>query len=333
MNSVSPTLLRFGIAILVLLLFHPYRFSELQMNYETIAENDIIQSLEKNVVGSEKPACQIDMVELGQWSFNRSSQQRRLDVLPGGQWKPKNCSPTFDCEFYIHYNNIQSYLLKISTATIIVPYRDREDHLTKFLQWIHPFLQAQNLSYLLILVEQTKGDPFNRAKLFNVGAIESRKIKRSPAQCFIFHDIDLLPLNAKNLYACSSTPMHLSAYVDTMRYNLPYSTLFGGAVSVPEKIFQAVNGFSNGFRGWGGEDDDFWLNRLSPYLNKKLARYEYPISKYTMLHHKQAEPSNDRFEQLQKGRLNVEEDGLNSIEYKVISHVQRDLYTHLLVSL
>ena len=42
------------------------------------------------------------------------------------------------------------------------------------MQWIHPFLQAQNLSYLILLVEQTDEKPFNRAKLFNIGVIESK---------------------------------------------------------------------------------------------------------------------------------------------------------------
>ena len=82
-------------------------------------------------------------------------------------------------------------------------------------------------------------------------------------QCFVFHDVDLLPLNAQNLYACSNLPIHLSAFVDTFRFNLPYSTLFGGALAISQEIFEAVNGFSNQFSGWGGEDDDFWLNRHS----------------------------------------------------------------------
>ena len=123
-------------------------------------------------------------------------------------------------------------IVNLFSATIVVPYRDRQEHLSRFLQWIHPFLQAQNLSYLIVVVEQAGNGPFNRAKLFNIGAIESKKLKRKTGnQCWIFHDIDLLPLNAQNLYACSKIPIHLSAYVDTMRFNLPYATLFGGAVS------------------------------------------------------------------------------------------------------
>ena len=65
----------------------------------------------------------------------------------------------------------------------------------------------------------------------------------------LFHDVDLLPLNAQNLYACSRLPTHLSAFIDTYRFNLPYRALFGGAIAVSQDMFEAVNGFSNCFSG------------------------------------------------------------------------------------
>ena len=103
-------------------------------------------------------------------------------------------------------------------------------------------------------------------------------------------------------------------------------------------MFETVNGFSNGFEGWGGEDDDFWLNRLSSFSKGQMLRYKYPISKYTMLHHTKAKPSESRFDQIEKGRLkgdndDLDEEGLSTTEYKLISSEQRDLYTHLLVAI
>lgn len=75
------------------------------------------------------------------------------------------------------------------------------------------------------------------------------------------------------------------------------------------------------------------MNRLSPYTNKAMVRYDNSIAKYEMLHHTKESPSEDRFVKLQKGRFEVDEDGLNNANYSVVSLVERELYTHILVAL
>ena len=64
-----------------------------------------------------------------------------------------------------------------------------------------------------------------------------------------------------------------------------------------------------------------------------MLRYAPSIAKYEMLQHDKEEPSEKRFATIQKGRYTVMEDGLSNVEYSVISHVQRDLYTHVLVTI
>lgn len=41
-------------------------------------------------------------------------------------------------------------------------------------------------------------------------------------------------------------------------FRLPYPTNFGGVTAVTKEQFEAINGFSNIFYGWGGEDDDLY---------------------------------------------------------------------------
>jgi len=55
-----------------------------------------------------------------------------------------------------------------------------------------------------------------------------------------------------------------------------YDTLFGGIEAFSTEHFQLVNGFSNQFFGWGGEDDNLY-DRFGPSVinkwNGKLPTY------------------------------------------------------------
>ena len=119
-------------------------------------------------------------------------------------------------------------------------------------------------------------------------------------QCFIFHDVDLLPEDDRNLYTCPIQPRHMSVSIDSFLYRLPYDDIFGGVSALTVDQFQVtswvnlilwpililflsqlVNGFSNMFWGWGGEDDDM-ANRLRI---KKLfiSRYPANIARYVIV--------------------------------------------------
>jgi len=50
----------------------------------------------------------------------------------------------------------------------------------------------------------------------NIGFVEALKLHSW--DCFIFHDVDLLPENDRNLYTCPALPRHMSVAVDSMAY-------------------------------------------------------------------------------------------------------------------
>src|SRR6218665_3148296 len=66
---------------------------------------------------------------------------------------------------------------------------------------------------------------------------------------------------------------------------LPYKTIFGGVCALTKAQFIKVNGFSNQFWGWGGEDDDMYKRIM--YQSMKVERYSGDIARYTMLKHGQ----------------------------------------------
>uniref|UniRef100_A0A182SGI5 Uncharacterized protein n=1 Tax=Anopheles maculatus TaxID=74869 RepID=A0A182SGI5_9DIPT len=193
-------------------------------------------------------------------------------LQPGGQYVPPDCTAR-------------------NRVAIIVPYRDREQHLPIFLKNIHSLLMKQQLEYGIYIVEQTAGSSFNRAALMNIGFVEAMKQKNW--ECMVFHDIDLLPMDDRNLYTCPDQPRHMSVAVDTFGFKLPYSTIFGGVSAMTEKQFRMVNGFSNSFWGWGGEDDDM-SNRLK-HVGFHIARYPVNIARYTMLNHKKEKANPKRY--------------------------------------
>lgn len=68
--------------------------------------------------------------------------------------------------------------------------------------------------YFLRFQEETI--PFNRALLLNVGFLEANKVH--DYQCYVFHDVDLIPENDHNMYSCPEQPRHMSVAVDKMNY-------------------------------------------------------------------------------------------------------------------
>ncbi|XP_076069653.1 beta-1,4-N-acetylgalactosaminyltransferase bre-4-like isoform X1 [Oratosquilla oratoria] len=212
---------------------------------------------------------------------------------------------------------------------LIVPYRDRLDHLEKFLAYMHPYLMKQQLEYKIIVVEQADKKPFNRGKLLNVGFLEAQKMTK--IDCVIFHDVDLLPVNEYNMYACTHMPRHMYSAIDTFRFRLPYRELCGGTIAILARHFNVVNGFSNQFSGWGGEDDDFCKRLAGKQL--EIVRFDPAVAVYVMLPHSKTTPDPQRMQHLQSSLARSDVDGLNSAKYEVLSIDILPLYVRLLITL
>lgn len=152
--------------------------------------------------------------------------------------------------------------------SIVVPYRDRAEHLKDFIPHMEKFLSDDGIDYGIFIVEQADDKPFNRAKLLNVGYKESEGF-----DYFAFHDVDMLPLDSD--YSYPDGPTHLASEVEQFGWGLPYDGYFGGVTLFDKESFLKINGYANEYWGWGAEDDDVLMrcaiNEISTY--RKQCRY------------------------------------------------------------
>ncbi|XP_014833057.1 PREDICTED: beta-1,4-galactosyltransferase 2-like [Poecilia mexicana] len=246
---------------------------------------------------------------------NRTLQDVRNHVGPliqqGGRYRPTSCRAK-------------------QKVAVIVPFRNRSQHLNHWLYYLHPVLMRQQLDYGVYVINQDGDGAFNRAKLMNIGFNES--LKEYDYDCFVFSDVDLVPLDDRNLYRCSDHPRHLSVAVDKFNFILPYATIFGGVTALSKQQFLKVNGFSNTFWGWGGEDDD--LSQRLSYRGMFISRPDSVTGRYKMIKHgrdSHNDPNPNSVQKLTETYLNMDTDGINSLSYTV-REIRKDLlYTFVTV--
>ena len=207
-------------------------------------------------------------------------------------------------------------------VTVIVPFRDRDDHLREFIPFMDAFLNGVDI----VIVEQDRGKPFNRGKLLNIGTLEAPR-----ASCYCFHDVDMLPVVAD--YSPVSTPTHLAARVEQFAYKLPYPGYFGGVTLFDKPSFIKVNGYSNTYGGWGAEDDDMLFRCVACGLRPTRKHGTYR----SLPHATSGGATTDNFKKYLDFKKSddvferMRSDGLTTVEYEVLSRESRRRVTHVLV--
>ncbi|XP_028911632.1 beta-1,4-galactosyltransferase 1 [Ornithorhynchus anatinus] len=252
-------------------------------------------------------------VEFSQPVNLESVKESNPEVRNGGRFTPKNCKA-------------------LQKVAIIIPFRNREEHLKYWLYYLHPILQRQQLDYGVYVINQDGEETFNRAKLLNVGFQEA--LKDYDYGCFVFSDVDLIPMDDRNTYKCYSQPRHLSVSMDKFGFRLPYNQYFGGVSALSKEQFHKINGFPNNYWGWGGEDDDIY-NRLI-FRGMTISRPDALIGKCRMIRHsrdQKNEPNPQRFNRISHTRDTMNSDGLNSLSYRVVEIKKYPLYTQITVDI
>lgn len=249
--------------------------------------------------------------------YKRTLDEVRKDVSSllqeGGRYKPPDC-------------------VSRQKVAVIIPFRNRHEHLKHWLYYLHPILKRQQLDYGVYVINQDGEGVFNRAKLMNVGYVEA--LKEYDYECFVFSDVDLVPMDDRNLYRCFDNPRHLAVAMDKFGFQLPYKTFFGGVCSLSKNQFLNINGFPNTYWGWGGEDDDIYKRVIIRRMS--VSRPDLVIGKYKMVRHErdlhnEANPKNP--DKLGKTQWTMDRDGINTLEYTVKEIVRDKLYTFINVDI
>ena len=196
---------------------------------------------------------------------------------------------------------------------VIVPYRNREQHLKSFIPHMEKSLADEKIPFDIFIVEQYDDKPFNRAKLLNVGFNECKEY-----DYFAFHDVDMLPIDSD--YSFPDGPTHLSSEVEQFNWGLPYDGYFGGVTLFDKESFLKINGYSNEYWGWGAEDDDV-LYRC--HLAELKVQRQSPGILKSLSHDRQIDEQDykkniERIRDMWSKKLDWQNEGMNSCKYSVL---------------
>jgi hypothetical protein len=140
---------------------------------------------------------------------------------------------------------------------IVVPYRDREEHLKDFLEKTPKYFNERNISYDILITELDDIGDWNAGLVCN-SLINFKK--KSNYKYLYIHHVDIYPINGEWVY-----PKDNEMFFNMGDY---------GSCLMKMDDFLKVGGYRNGFWGWGSEDND---------LNAKFSKSGIKVTDVTEL--------------------------------------------------
>ena len=204
---------------------------------------------------------------------------------------------------------------------IIIPYRNRKEHLDLFIKDVIPLFEKYLKPFKVVIVEQEEGKLFNRGMLLNIGFNEYKDKSRF----FFTHDVDTLPndICVKKIYTKND--------YDVIRIYVGHNHSLGGVCKFTSQSIIDINGFPNYIWGWGIEDRALYyrysiMNKtISPDYTYNLffnrLYHKSNIETYTNEKKKISDYENEVFNCNNKDKKykHIMSSGLNTLEYKIIS--------------
>lgn len=189
--------------------------------------------------------------------------------------------------------------------SLIVPYRDRPDHLAQFIPHMNKYLPDASI----VIVEQADDNPFNRGKLLNVGAVVT------DTSHLVFHDVDMLPVNVDYTERPGITQLAGSS-IQLFDY-------LGGVTMFERSIFVGYN--NHYFHRAEDNEMMFHMKRIG-------VRVQYNTGIFNTLPHPRTGPEFDP--QLWKlAQIPRTVNMLETCSYELVQDLQHTGYRHIKVKL
>lgn len=150
--------------------------------------------------------------------------------------------------------------------SIIIPYRNREEHLQIMLPRLQEFFK--NESYEIIISEQNDNDNFRIACVENIG------FQHAKGDIIVLQQVDYYPTDDVSYEVTNNPvlPARKGIFLDKdnksprefldipggyRRWSEEIDPAFyGGVISMKREHFEAINGLNPLYKGWGNEDED-----------------------------------------------------------------------------
>ena len=223
---------------------------------------------------------------------------------------------------------------------ILIPYRNREEHLKYFLENTAPKLKERIENLEILIIEQSDdGKLFNRGKVLNVGF----KYYDNDEYYYITQDVDTNPKHETAFY-------HYKNEIPNFFFRIysSFCNTLGGIVKFKGNIFREVNGFPNNYWGWGQEDivlmrraqikckiGDMKKNKFILSKNRRrhifFHNFEEKMRKLSSNHKSKKKLTHRILNTEEEKEKYIYESGLNNLDYKIIKEEDIDFYIKKIV--
>ena len=216
----------------------------------------------------------------------------------------------------------------------------QKDHFIRIMKKL--FEPISNIT--IIVVEQNDSAAFNIGKLKNIGFDLAKKYNVSGH--FIFSDIDMIPNTRLMKYYLVAPECPLALAQRGTRYTKDYwvpskthPPFLGGVTGFSKNDFEKINGYPNNFMGWGGEDDALRMRIRNANLEISFPEKGaiIDLETYTIQEKKNIIVNNlkenQKWEKLHQDEQKWKNNGLNTLDYTLISSTKNKNIIHCVVDI